>query len=104
MRPYWSVSSSGAARADTTSRWRACAKSFPKEDAPAELVRETYNGVEIVSSKHGAHTLYNASEGQWGFLSNNLDAIKDAIDRASGRKKEGILRRAPVTRKFSRSS
>jgi hypothetical protein len=59
--------------------------------APAELVRETYNGVDIVSSKHGAHTLYNASEGQWGFLSNNLGTLKDALDRASGRKKEGNL-------------
>ena len=58
---------------------------------PAEVNRETYNGVEIVSSKHGAHTLYNASEGQWGFLSNNLATIKDALDRASGRKKEGNL-------------
>jgi len=58
---------------------------------PAEVNRETYNGVEIVSSKHGAHTLYNASEGQWGFLSNNLATIKDALDRASRRKREGNL-------------
>jgi hypothetical protein len=62
-----------------------------KGGVPAELVHETYNGVDIVSSRHGAHTLYNASEGQWGFLSNNLGAIKDALDRASGRKKEGNL-------------
>ena len=62
-----------------------------KGGRPAELVRESYNGVEIVSSKHGAHTLYNASEGQWGFLSNNLGTLKDALDRASGRKKEGNL-------------
>jgi hypothetical protein len=62
-----------------------------KGGAPSELVRESYNGVDIVSSKHGAHTLYNASEGQWGFLSNNLATIKDALDRASGRKKEGNL-------------
>jgi hypothetical protein len=62
-----------------------------KGGAPGELVHETYNGVDIVSSKHGAHTLYNASEGQWGFLSNNLGALKDALDRASGRKKEGNL-------------
>ncbi len=62
-----------------------------KGQPPSELTRETYNGVEIVSSTHGTHTLYNASQGQWGFLSNNLSAIKDAIDRASGRKKEGSL-------------
>ena len=67
-----------------------------KGSAPAELVRETYNGVDIVSSKHGAHTLYNASEGQWGFLSNNLSTIKDALDRASGRKKEGNLAASAV--------
>ena len=62
-----------------------------KGGAPAELVRETYNGIEIVSSRHGAHTLYNASEGQWGFLSNNLGTIKSALDRASGRIKDGNL-------------
>lgn len=66
-----------------------------KGSPPPELARETYNGVEIVSSKHGAHTLYNASQGQWGFLSNNLPAIKDAIDRASGRKKDGSLAESP---------
>jgi hypothetical protein len=66
-----------------------------KGEPPPELTRETYNGVEIVSSHHGAHTLYNASQGQWGFLSNNLAVIKDAIDRASGRKKEGSLAENP---------
>jgi Protein of unknown function (DUF3352) len=66
-----------------------------KGGAASELARETYHGVEIVSSKHGAHTLYNASQGQWGFLSNNINAIKDAIDRASGRKKEGSLAENP---------
>jgi hypothetical protein len=66
-----------------------------KGGSPSELSRETYNGVEIASSTHGTHTLYNASQGQWGFLSNNLAAIKDAIDRASGRKKEGNLAESP---------
>lgn len=66
-----------------------------KSGPSLELARESYNGVEIVSSKHGAHTLYNASQGQWGFLSNNLATIKDAIDRASGRKKEGSLAENP---------
>ena len=66
-----------------------------KGGPPPELAREAYHGVEIVSSKHGAHTLYNASEGQWGFLANNLGVIKDAIDRASGRKKDGNLASSP---------
>jgi hypothetical protein len=66
-----------------------------KGGPPFELSRESYNSVEIVSSKHGTHTLYNASQGQWGFLSNSLPAIKDAIDRAAGRKKDGSLARSP---------
>ena len=56
-----------------------------------DVVRENYNGVEIASSVHHGLTLYNASQGQWGFLSNNLPSLKDAIDRAAGRKKEGSL-------------
>ncbi len=60
------------------------------EPAP-EVVRENYRGVEIASSTHDSLTLYNASQGQWGFLSNNLPVLKDALDRAAGRKKEGNL-------------
>ena len=60
-----------------------------------EVVRENYQGVEIASSAHRGLTLYNASQGQWGFLSNNLPALKDAIDRTAGRKKEGSLADSP---------
>ncbi len=60
-----------------------------------EVVREKYHGVEIASSVHRGLTLYNASQGQWGFLSNNLPAIQEAIDRAAGRKKEGSLANSP---------
>jgi hypothetical protein len=56
-----------------------------------EIVHENYEGVEIASSKHPGLTLYNASQGQWGFLSNNLAVLKDAIDRTAGRKKDGSL-------------
>lgn len=62
---------------------------------PAELTREIYEGTEITSSNHHGFTLYNASYGQWGFLSNNLPAIKDALDRAAGRKTEGHLADSP---------
>ena len=58
-------------------------------------MREDYHGVEVASSAHRGLTLYNASQGQWGFLSNNLPALKDAIDRAAGRKKEGSLADSP---------
>lgn len=57
----------------------------------SEVKTETYEGAEIRSSTHGAVTLFNASHGQWGFLSNNLPALKDALDRAAGRRKEGSL-------------
>lgn len=63
--------------------------------AAAEVARENYHGVEIASSSHEGHTLYNASQGQWGLLSNNLPALKDAIDRAAGRTKEGSLAQNP---------
>ncbi|HEY5768697.1 MAG TPA: DUF3352 domain-containing protein [Terrimicrobium sp.] len=61
----------------------------------AQVASEKYNGVEIASSVHHGLTLYNASQGQWGFLSNNLPSLKDAIDRAAGRKKDGSLADSP---------
>ena len=60
-----------------------------------EVVREDYHGVEIASSVHQGFKLYNASQGKWGFLSNNLPALKEAIDRAAGRIKEGSLADSP---------
>lgn len=57
----------------------------------AELTREIYEGTEITSTKHRDVTVYSASVGHWGFLSNNIATIKDAVDRASGRKTEGSL-------------
>jgi len=59
--------------------------------AVPELTRESYQGDEISSATQRGVTLYNASHGQWGFLSNNLPALKDALDRAAGRKKDGVL-------------
>ena len=57
----------------------------------AELTRENYEGTEITSTKHRDVTVYSASVGHWGFLANNATTIKDAVDRASGRKTEGSL-------------
>jgi hypothetical protein len=57
----------------------------------AEVKHETYEGAEIASSSHGPVSIYNASHGQWGFISNNLPALKAALDRAAGRLKEGSL-------------
>jgi hypothetical protein len=63
---------------------------------PAPEVRhETYEGADIASSVHGPVTIYNASHGQWGFISNNLETLKGALDRAAGRRKEGSLAESP---------
>lgn len=62
------------------------------QDAPVpELTRESYQGDEISSATQRGVTLYNASHGQWGFLSNNLPVLKDTLDRAAGRKTDGLL-------------
>jgi len=53
-------------------------------DRAAELTRENYGTAEIISSVHQGVTLFTATEGRWGFLSNNQAAIKDAIERAAG--------------------
>lgn len=63
---------------------------------PAPEVRhESHNGIEISHATYGALTLYNASVGHWGFLSNSLPAIKDALDRASGQRTDGSLADSP---------
>lgn len=66
------------------------------QGGPAPEVKlETYEGAEIASSVHGAISICNASHGQWGFLSNSLPALKEALDRAAGRRKEGSLADSP---------
>lgn len=61
------------------------------EGAPSEVKHEDYQGTDISSSVHGPISLFNASHGQWGFISNNLQALQEALDRAAGRRKEGSL-------------
>lgn len=60
-----------------------------------ELVKETHAGIEITSGTQRGLTLYNASHGQWGFLSNNLEVLKDTLDRAAGRQSAGSLAENP---------
>jgi hypothetical protein len=73
-------------RADTTSRSHLAGTST--EALPDVVLRTTTasNRIERAPLSHAF-----ASQGQWGFLSNNLPSLKDAIDRAAGRKKEGSL-------------
>lgn len=63
---------------------------------PAQTVE--YNGNTITSTGYGTGALFSAAEGHWGFLSNNLETIKDAMDRASGRVKENSLADNPQYR------
>ena len=60
-----------------------------------EVKHETYEGTDIASSVQGPVTIYNASHGQWGFISNNLEALKAALNRAAGRTKENSLAESP---------
>jgi hypothetical protein len=63
---------------------------------PAAAVKtESYEGAEIAVSVHNGVTICNASHGQWGFISNNLPALKETLDRAAGRRKEGLLAENP---------
>ena len=52
---------------------------------------ETYEGDEVTSISYGKGTLYSARRGNWGFLSNSLPTIHDALDRAAGRAKTPSL-------------
>lgn len=55
------------------------------QSLPDVLQKEDYHGDEIVASVHGGITLYTAHRGHWGFITNNLAAIKDVLDRSAGR-------------------
>lgn len=63
-----------------------------------EPAHENHLGDDIASTTQKGVTIYNASHGQWGFISNNLPAIKDALDRAAGRKKDDSLAANPSYR------
>lgn len=66
-----------------------------QEGPAAEVKHEDYQGADISSSVHGPISIYNASHGQWGFISNSLPALQEALDRAAGRRKEGSLADSP---------
>lgn len=54
-----------------------------------------YNGVAITVTTHGPHSLFTAVAGRWAFLSNNLDALHQVLDRAAGTAKDGVLADLP---------
>lgn len=66
-------------------------KEIERSQKASEQKSESYQGDEILSTNYGNFTLYSASHGHWGFLANNPDGIKQALDRAAGRTKGGSL-------------
>jgi hypothetical protein len=64
-------------------------------DALLEPTREDYLGTEITSTTQMGVTISNASHGKWGFLSNDLAALKATLDRANGRTQENALVDSP---------
>ncbi|CAN5541362.1 hypothetical protein BH09VER1_BH09VER1_24150 [soil metagenome] len=57
----------------------------------SEIMREPYQNTEITGSMHQGTTLYSATSGGWGFLSNSLPILKETLDRAAGRKVNGTV-------------
>ncbi len=57
----------------------------------SEIMREPYENTEITGSMHHGTTLYSATAGSWGFLSNSLPLVKETLDRAAGRKVNGTI-------------
>ena len=68
-------------------------KELPADPTPPTT--EVYEGQEIVASKHGANTFYSASLGQWGFVATRAEAIKFALDSASGKSRDDTLAANP---------
>lgn len=61
------------------------------EQPVQEPTQEDYHGIEITSTKQNEVSIFSATAGWWGFLSNDLDALKATLDRASGRVRENSL-------------
>ncbi|GAB4184148.1 MAG: hypothetical protein Fur0032_25070 [Terrimicrobiaceae bacterium] len=55
-------------------------------DQPVTVETQSHQGVEIQSSTLGnGEALYTAASSRWGFLSNDLDTLRDALERLHGR-------------------
>lgn len=59
--------------------------------ATQEAGKENYQGTEITSSTENGISIFSATQGRWGFLSNDLPALKTILDRATGRVRENSL-------------
>jgi hypothetical protein len=56
-----------------------------------EVLEESHHGTTIASTPLGDRSLLTASQGQWGFLSNDRDTLVAALDRAAGRRTDASL-------------
>ncbi len=66
-------------------------KEIERSQKAGEQKSESYHGDDITSTVYGNLTLFSGSHGHWGFLSNSIDGIKQALDRAAGRTIGGSL-------------
>jgi len=64
-------------------------------DSSQNPVSEAYKGLEILTTRHGSHSLHSAAAGRWGFLSTDLAQIKTALDRATGNSPATSLKTNP---------
>lgn len=55
------------------------------------LVRDTYEGTEIVTAGGPGSAICSATLGNWGFLATSAELIKTALHRASGKSRDGVL-------------
>lgn len=46
---------------------------------------ETYEGEEIVGTRHGKLTVFTATAGRWGLVSSRVELVRSALDRVHGR-------------------
>lgn len=54
----------------------------PASSGPAT---ETHSHLEILSTTHGPLEMHSAAVGRWGLISNNVEALRAAMDRALGK-------------------
>jgi hypothetical protein len=69
-------------RADFDKAVTRLREELPSSGSPP--VRTEYRGLEILASEHEDQALFSAAAGRWGFLSNDEDILRSAIDRATG--------------------
>lgn len=80
---------------------RAVARLRAQLGTPSQPSEEVYNGSTIVGAQQNTTAVYSATQGRWGFVSTDLDVIKAALDRASGKNHDTALAENPAYKKVA---